>query len=199
MIRKEKTRSITIISVMMLLTCLFFSVIGASKAWFVVSDPNRIEINVLIEDLQLSLYQNSIAPANKIDTLSKNSYITLSGPIESDVSESLTLILKNEDASGGSRYVRFKFEVMVSGTDTALSGVTISGSDETKNDANIFSYINNYYYYTGTDSIPTSMDSNDQATMLTGFTIPYSSMKNLKHSESLKIVLTIETSATSSF
>lgn len=184
---------------MLLLACLFCSIIGASNAWFVVSDPNRIEINVLIEDLKLSLYQNSVASANKIDTLDKSSYVTLAGPIEPDVKENLTLILKNEDASGGSRYVRFKFDVMVSGTTTALSGVTISGFDETSNDANKFSKVDDYYYYTGTGSTPTAMVKNAQATMLTGFTIPYSSMKDLKHSESLKIVLTIETSANGSF
>jgi len=192
MIRKGKTWSITIVSVMIILTCLFLSAIGSANSWFVVSNPNRIQMEIMIEDLRLSVYQNSVAQSNKIDPLNKNSFISLSGPIEPDKTEELTIIIKNEDVSGGSRYVRFKFEVMVSGTTTPLSGVTISGE-------NGFSSINEYYYYTGSDSIPQEMQQNNQATMLTGFKIPYSSMKDLKHSESLKIVLTIETSTSSTF
>ena len=184
---------------MIILTCLFLSAIGSANSWFVLSNPNRIQMEILIEDLRLSVYQNSVAASNKIDPLNKNSFISLSGPIDPDKTEELTMIIKNEDVSGGSRFVRFKFEVMVSGTTTPLSGVTISGFDETSNDSNKFSEINGYYYYTGTGNIPIAMVQNAQATMFTGFKIPYSSMKDLKHSESLKIVLTIETSTSSTF
>ena len=193
MIRK-KSCSITVISVMLLLTCLFISIISSSGAWFVISDPNRIQIEVLIEDLKLTVYQNSVSESNKINPLNKNSYITLNGVIRPDEEKGLTLILKNDDQSGGYRYVRFKLDVVVSGTTTPLSGVTLGGYDEIAIDSNKFSKNEGYYYYCGTGGFMVPMQQNDQATMLTGFTIPYSAMRNLTHSESLKIVLTIETS-----
>lgn len=191
---KNKSCSITIISVILLLTCLFISIISSSNAWFVISDPNRIQMDVLIEDVKFTVYQNSVSEANKINPLNKESYVTIDGIVEPDIEKELTLILKNEDQSGGSRYVRFKFEVMVSGTTTALSGVSITGYDETTIETNKFTKIGDYYYYCGTGNYMIPMEQDDQATMLTGFTVPYSAMKDLTHSESLKIVLTIETS-----
>ena len=198
MIKKTKSISINILSVFIILMCLLIGVVGNTNAWFTSEHQNGIQIVVDVGDLKLKLYQNSIDENgnNLVYTYEENTenetdkYVSLSKEIVPDVSNSLTLILSNEDKGSASMYVRFKFELYLRnrGTtaDTKIAS-TISGYTAQASDKDGFRYnsADGYYYYqssTGASSTSFSNDYNTKlektknATLLTSFTVPYIGM-----------------------
>ena len=208
---KKKTNSIStfVVSAITLLICLFCTIVGSTNSWFMMSSYSPgIQVQIDIRQLQLKVYQGSVSSENEITVLSEaDDNIVLSGKIVPGVAKNLTLILKNEDTSSNSLYVRFKFELFAISVDengdatTTIVPCTLSGFTAPAGANNGFVLSGGYYYYQNSSGNNVKFTSNSQATMLTSFTVPVSSFASsgLNGNETLKIVLTVEGAVSTSF
>ena len=181
--KKASSISINIVSAFVILLCLLLGVVNPVNAWFTDAHKNGVKIVVDIGDLKLKLYQNSKSTANEIFTNEDNlansttQYVTLSGEIKPDTNVGLTLILSNEDQGSASMFVRYKFELYrrTQTTDvlltTNLSGFTAQSGSQKGFKLNT---TDGYYYYKNTTGENALFEKNATATIMTGFTVPYS-------------------------
>lgn len=211
MIKKSRSNSILIVSAIIMLITVLVGLVVPINSWFTTSHKPGIEFVVQIEDLKLKLYQNSVSAANLLNKLddgeSTPRYIALSGEILPYQTNSLTLILANEDDGESSMYVRFKFELYALGVSsntlltTTLSGVTAPTSSV----AGFNLGLDGFYYYQNNSGTNQLFARQTSITLMQGFVLDCANFVTdsgqflLNGSETLRIVLTIQASLTSSF
>ena len=216
MSNNKKTISINILSVLLILVSLFVAIIGSTNSWFTSMHHNGVELNIFIGGMKYELYQVEGTPkverevytydANKSNSMAnkETSYVELEDEIIPESPVGLELLLKNdEEASSTSMYLRFTFSVYVLGVekDNCLNSTTIAGYDEpTETIPGFIKGEDNYYYLVlknGTDSYKgTTFKGKTEVTLMTEFRIGLDEFLDLNGSESVRLELTIEASAT---
>lgn len=190
--KKKATKfSINILSILIILTCVLLPVFGETNAWFTSEQRNGIQISASINNLNLKVYQDSVADANRI---SDTRVIALSGVVKPDTDIGLTLLLDNADV-GGDMFVRFSFVVKAKKSDDSEVVVPTSLSLGSK-----FVQSVGYYYYQSSSG-RVAFPAKTTETMMTSFRYSMSDFKskNLSGSETLRIYLTVEASLTPTF
>ena len=187
---------------MALIALLCISLTG-TNAWFQVEKERKLYFDITISSVALKVYQNSIESNNELnkfaDTTEK--FVTLSGKFIPDQEVPLTLILKNADAGTDSLYLRYKIQLVNLSTG---EDIPIELNGKTEGAAGGFVEIDgwNYYQANGENA---KYHQNEETYLLTSFTIPYSSFVDsdnvlkLNGGESVKFVLTIQTSEVNTF
>ena len=209
MIKRTKSISINILSVFIILICVFMGVVGKTNSWFTAKHQDGVQIEVVIGNLLLKIYQitgTNGENSREIYSDQKNAelktdtqYVELSGEIKPDTDITLNLKLANEDQGATSMYVKFKFEVFKRGTlsDENLYA-TIKGFDAPTQNTKGFVKNGDYYYYQNTSG-NVQMEKNETAIMMQSFSIPYSSFLDdngdiANGSDTIYIKLTVDTS-----
>ena len=193
MIRKQRSSPIIILSVAIVLMSLFLSVVGFSNSWFAVSMDStdtsgiRVELNISSQ-LAWNVYQRTDSTDRK---LGEDSYIELSGEIVPDTEYPVTLVLKEEDLSNNTAYLRYKID-FVTHNGTTISPVTINLQE---NEENLVKDDDGYYYYRS-NSANAELPKGAELILMESFSIPLETFDSLQNSESIKIVLTVEASDT---
>lgn len=187
MLKKEKISSILVVSILIVLMCLFMFITSFSYAWFSVRETNGIQINVNIEgQLAWNVYQVENSTNRK---LSDTSYIkvyennTEVHELLPDTTYTANIIIKEEENLNLSAYLKYKIEFMTQ------SGVNINANIGGM-DSN-FAKIGSYYLYrnSGIDAV---LPNNASLVLMNNFSIPHDEFIKLQDSESIKIVLTID-------
>lgn len=200
--KKIKSNSIILLSIMILLICLFMPLINNSNSWFTQKNTSTLQFDVVVSDLNASIEQ--VVDAETI-TLSNENYINFSGKIYPDVQNSLSVQVRNKDAGTAILYFRYKLELYaVSGNGDKkipinVANIAPTGSKNGFNGVNVDGQ--EYFVYQNSSGTNVKLDSAvDEAgfvaQMFEGFTIPMSSFLDLALSggETLKLVLTVESS-----
>ncbi len=193
---KFKFSLIRVLSVIILLMCICLP-IGATNSWFNVGGKNLL-LEVNIGSINMSVYQGE----TEIN-IDKESYVNFSGEIVPDKLNSLTLSLKNNEASGtDSYYVRYKIEIVALNRagGTVLDGTITGASAPTTSTAGFVLGADDWFYYQNNDGEKAKYPGGANLTMLTGFTIPYSQFESAKFNmDIVKIVVTVEGSTLADF
>lgn len=180
---KRQGSLINILSLALVLVCLFMPIIGSADSWFTYSGSNVVQITASMSGIDIALYHTSVASGNVIKTNTENSdagtanYIPLNGAIHPDTVKPLTLIVENTKET--SVYVKFKFEVYADG----LEGDTLIPCSITNSG---FTQSGDYFVY-GNTAAGTSIAQNGTATLMTGFTIAYEDFETIGNSETIKL------------
>lgn len=191
-----------ILSVTILLITIFLSMVGLSNSWFKMglnsskTSGIRVELNISSQ-LAWNVYQRT--GTNTDRKLGEDSYISIYdsenaevGEIMLDTDYTVKLVLKEEETTNQTAYLRYKIEFKTqSGAD--ITPVTITG-----NSASLVKKDDGYYYYQNNGANAT-LDNNAELTLMTTFNIPFDTFESLKNSESIKIILTVEASDSSTF
>lgn len=200
--KKIKSNLIILLSIMILLICLFMSLINNSNSWFTQKNTSKLKFDIVVSDLNASIEQ--VVGAETI-TLSAENYINFSGKIYPDVQNSLNVQIRNKDAGTPILYLRYKLELYaVSGNGDKKIPINVAKTAPTSS-KNGFNSVNvggqEYFVYQNVSGTNVKLDSAvDEsgfvAQMFEGFTIPMASFLEsaLLGGETLKLVLTIETS-----
>lgn len=209
MTKKRANFSINVISVLIVLISLFIGIVGYTNAWFTSEHNNGVQIVVDVGNLKLTLYQGSrevYSNAQNANETTK-SYIQIEDDKRIIPNEkfNLNLTLKNEDQGSTSMYVRFKFELYVRGVaDDTLIPTTIEGFVQPTQNSNGFVYNNDgyYYYKTAGGALAYFAQGTNNATLMNGFTVDYSSFINSNYERintagSVYIKLIVQGSVTS--
>ena len=211
MIKRDRFSLIYLLLTVVITLSLFVSSVSFVNAWFITSHNKGIQIVINLSDMNLSLYQKFGNVETLLNTNKENvgaetpSYITLSNnEIVPDVENELNLILENSDAGSGI-YLRYSLKLIAQGVEfdqqsqRYVKKETIIPIELNLGDGIVEN--NDYYYYGIVDENGNLTDSTffekvgDTAarlTLLTGFTVPYSSFKQMEGSETLKLVLSVE-------
>lgn len=204
-IKQKNKFNYSILLIGTILACLLFAFMGVTNSWFTQGENKKINLIINISNIKIVVYQQEETEKRKIvpydDKTGDPSYVNL-GNIEilPDQNYNLTLTIKNEDTGASSVYLKYKLQFYISGyeTDTPLD-VNITGFDTPSSTKAGFVYnsADGYYYYRGTDGTNQKFASNTEATIITNFSIPYSSFvdENLNpvyNGEIIKLVLTVE-------
>ena len=207
MIKNKKAISFNIVSIFIILICLFVGIIGQTNAWF-KSEQNNIEITVVVGSLNFKLYHDSITEENEIYTNNVNnvetepSYIPLSGEIVPDKPVDLNLILANEeDSSSPDMYIKFNFKLYAQGLsqDTEIATTLLGFANPTTDTAGFVKDAEGYYHYAkqnGVSYTSVAFKGGTNTTLMTKFKVSLEEFLKLKGSETVKIDLVIETSTT---
>ena len=187
--KKTNSISINILSVFVILICVFLTCVGGTNSWF-TSHVNNVEILVDIGDLKLSVYQDINSVKTKLITNQeeaekydgpKSNYVVLNKSIAPDEEIDLILTLSNEDAGTSSMYIRYKLEVYSRGVDgDTLLDVNLNGYTEPSTEGQgqagfVYDQASGWYYYKDKNSTSNALFAKDAtASLMTSFTIPYS-------------------------
>lgn len=203
MLKKEKSLSINILSVLLILISLFACYFYGVNAWFSQTHNNGVEIYIDFADLMINVYQKENGNNRLITPISETdspSFINLSGGIVPDEEKSLELILGNDNAGSSPVFVRFKFELYVRGVeqDKCIASEIYGVDAQTATSEGFkFDEETGYYYYSDKAGNPTKVASGAIVTMMTGFIVDYENLLasgdlfNLS-SESMYVVFTID-------
>lgn len=213
MIKNKNSISINVLSVLVILMSLLLIVVNPVNAWFTDAKQNGIAIEVELGNLNLKLYQNSIADANEILTNADNGkattkkYIALNQEIVPDVEVPLNLILANKDQGSASMYVRYKFALYQRGVsqDKEITTEIIGFTAKTDEAGGFVKNDDGFYYYQDKTGANTLFIKNASATLLTHFVVPYSQFMDangnilIKNSETIYIKLIVQASVYQNF
>ena len=214
MIKKTKPISINILSVFTILVSLLLSCVGITNAWFTSEKQNGVKIIVSVGAFQLNLYQDIDGEDTKIltnkdnETSTSPQYVDIGDKILPDTPIELDLTLINEDSGSAAMYVRYKFEVYARGVNSdMLIPCTIAGfTQQTETQVGFdLDESNGYYYYKDTDGTNKLFTKGTSQTLMTTFTIPYSSFINsngslkLINSDTIHIKVIIDASSSQTF
>ena len=201
--KKTKSRiELLFITAIALLVALLCS-INITGAWFSSGDGLKVECTVTIGKFNLQLWQNEVNTGTRVYSSTENatSYLDLSNAgankiILPDTSYGLTLKLYNADKGTSSFKLRYKINFIVCGktSDTTLNNVTITGVDSS------FTKSGDWYYYGSSSTSLNEFKYQTSATLITGFSIPYSEFyaKGL-NGENLKVELIVDCTSNSTF
>ncbi len=207
MIKNKKAISFNIVSIFIVLICLFVGIIGQTNAWF-KTEQNNIEMTVIVGGLNFKLYHDSITEENEIYTNYANSveavpsYIPLSGEIVPDKPVDLNLILANEeDVSSPDMYIKFSFKLCARGLskDTEIATTLLGFENPTTDIAGFVKDTEGYYHYAkqnGGSYTSVAFKGGTNATLMTQFKVSLEEFLKLKGSETVKIDLIVEASTT---
>ena len=223
MIKRTKSISINIISVLIILVCLSLGVLGSTNAWFTDTFKQGVQIEIVVANLNLRVYQkegttereiNTIAENTKVETDNDNStnpqYVSVSGEFEPDVPVGLQLILKNEDIGSASMYVRFKLQMFKRGVSSDVEvPIEVGGNGilegYTKGFMKVAGDSSGYYYYQDSTKTNVTFDTGETAIMMQNFTVPYTSFIDsagnmlITGSDTVYLKLTVEASINNDF
>ena len=212
MIKKRKSISITIISALLLLTCLFAYLILPTNSWFSTSHSEGIKVTVKVAALNLNVYQDSVTSSNLLTTLDDAEaetprYINLpNGKVLPDTAMDLKLIASNTSAGAVAMYIRFKVQLYaLTYSGNTLIPCEVSRTTETENaSSGTFELENDGYYYFRNNGENVKLAINASETLMEKIVIPQSSFNNngnmlIDGGETLKIVVTIEGSIANTF
>lgn len=202
--KKTGSISISVMAVLIALTCLLLSLVVGTNSWFTSELNQVLYFDVKISSLSINVYKDSVATGNEVYTYSDNQssgtdkYISLSKEILPDETNSLTLLMTNEDVGTELSYLRFKLELIESSTEEVIP-IEISGYTASSASANGFAKNDGWFYYqkNGANVV---FEKNASVTLLTSFVVPYSSFMGadgtikLDGSETVKLVLTVQNS-----
>ena len=201
---KKKTMSISIIvlSVLVILTCLLCALTLPTNTWFYTSKNNYVTVTLNVNNLNLVLRQGG-SSGTVIDPLSENgTNVSISGPISVDTNTALNLYLENADSGTESMYVRFKVEIYALGVTKstgASNNTLLTSASITAGSAFVLS--SGYYYYQNSTGSNQRIAQNANVQMMSAFNIPssYFTAGTLTGGETLRFVITIEGSNSSTF
>lgn len=221
MIKKTKSISINIVSVLIILTCLFIGVVGNTNSWFTAEHKNGVQIIVDIGNLKLKLYKDSIDEngenlihSYEDEETQNKQYIDLQAVITPNDPIDLVLILSNEDKGSASMFLKYKFEMFyrtIDGTDGKIN-LTLHDYKQVEEASNGFKYNSGdgFYYYQSSlgatsqefnNEHNTRFAKNSNVCLMQSFSVDYSEFIDennesiLNGSETVYLKLTVEASA----
>ena len=210
--KTNRNSQLKIWSVLLILTSLLLSILGVTNAWFTSGENRKIECIVNIGQINLNVYQVFssgsevlIKSNDENEESSTPSYVDLTNgtndrEIIPDQNYSLNLVLKNEDEGAQSLYVRYKIELYAcnDNADIMLNPI-ITGYTTPTSTTNGFVYnqADGYYYYQNNNNENQTFESNSEATLIGGLTIPYSDFAYTGeyptiNGNNIRLVITIE-------
>lgn len=185
---KRQQNLINILSLVLVLVCLFMPIIGVTDSWFTYQGANLVEIEANMTGVEIKLYHTSVSDSNPNNEIlpanSATSYIPLSGEITPDTAIPLTLIVKNIQAA--SIYVKFKFEVYADGATDTLIPCSLTNSNYTASGS---------YWVYGDTTAGDAVSQNGTITLMTAFTIDYDDFETIGDSETIKLKLEVVASS----
>ena len=194
----KKSHNLTgVLTVFVILLCVFLSSIGVANAWFTELNKKGVYVVFNVSQLNLKLYQITkdedlndeyieVYTNTKNTTESTDKYLQLKKEIVPDEFNELRIAVSNEDA-GGALNIRYKLEVYACGAITdklLISTLEVCENNVTKNDG--------YTYYEDDGNAIDIPNDGSKINLFTGFTIPYASYATLYGGETIKLVLTVE-------
>lgn len=198
MLKKKSHNLTSVLTIFVVLLCVFLSSIGVANAWFTELNKKGVYVVFNVSQLNLKLFQITkdeklndnyieVYTNSKNTTESTEKYLQLSKEIAPDEFNELRIAVSNEDA-GGAFNIRYKLEVYACGAVTdklLISTLSVCENNVTKNDG--------YTYYEDGDGNTLNIPNDgSKINLFTGFTIPYASYATLYGGETIKLVLTIE-------
>ena len=210
--RFQKYSQLKILTVMILLLSIFMAIIGITNSWFTSGENKKIEIEVHIGQIDIELYQVKTDGTEVLintnednQTVTTPSYIDITDGTDSreivpDQNYTLNLVLRNSDEGNQSLYVRYKIELYACGNNyDILLHPNISGYTTPTGNSNGFVYdpTDGYFYYRNNEGENQTLTSQDDATLIGSFMIPYSDFAfagnySTINGNNLKLVLTVE-------